>query len=180
MKKFLEKFSIYHLVVISLMAAIGIAVKSVIVPLVHIVTSSLFIPGGALAGGIYMLFIVLSAGICGKVGAGTITGLTQGIMVIIAGISGSHGIISLLTYTMPGVAVDLVFMIALKKDKNILHFVFACIAANITGSMLVSMVFFQLPLIPFLFSAALASFSGALGGIIAWQIYQKLKKVQLA
>ncbi len=179
MKKFLERFSIYHLVVISLMAAVGIAVKSVVVPLVQIVTSSLFIPGGALAGGIYMLFVVLSAGICDRAGAGTITGLVQAIMVIIAGISGSHGVASLLTYSLPGIAVDIVFLIGRNKDKTVLNFLFAGIAANITGSMLVSMVFFALPLVPFLFSAALASLSGAVGGVVAWQLFVKLKKTGL-
>ncbi len=161
------------------MAAAGIAAKSVIVPLVHILTSSLFIPGGAVAGGLYMSFIVLAAGICRRPGGGLLTGFTQGIMVIIAGISGSHGIISLVTYSLPGLAVDLVFLLAWKKDFISLHFLLGGIAANITGSLLVNAVFFNLPLIPLLFSIFLAAFSGGFGGIIAWQIYAKLKKSSL-
>ena len=50
MKKLINKFSTFELVLIALSAALGIAVKPVIVPLVHIITGPLYIPGGAAAG----------------------------------------------------------------------------------------------------------------------------------
>ena len=59
-KKF-EKLTLFDLVTIAMMAALGIAVKVVLVPLVHIITGPFFIPGGSISGGIYMLFIVLGA-----------------------------------------------------------------------------------------------------------------------
>lgn len=179
MRKLTDNFSIYHLVVIAFMAACGIAVKSVIVPLVHIITSSLFIPGGAVAGGIYMLFLVLSRGICKKFGTGFLTGVTQAIMVMIVGVSGSHGVVSIITYGLPGLAVDAVFLFSKKGEGGILYFMAAGMAANLTGSLLVNMVFFNLPIIPLLLSVSLGSFSGGFGGVVAWQIYSNLKKSQL-
>lgn len=179
MRKLTDRFSVYHLVIIAFMAACGIAVKTIIVPLVHILTSSLFIPGGAVAGGIYMLFLVLARGICRKTGSGFLTGITQAVMVMIVGVSGSHGIMSLVTYGMPGLAVDLVFLTAGRRDYSILHFMAGGMAANLTGSLLVNSVFFNLPLVPLMLSISLGALSGGIGGVIAWQIYSNLKKSQL-
>ncbi len=52
--KILNKFRLYDLVVIALMASLGIATKPIVVPLTHMITGPLFIPGGAVAGGLYM------------------------------------------------------------------------------------------------------------------------------
>ena len=179
LKGLTNKFSVMHLVIISLMAAAGIAVKAVIVPLVHIVTSSLYIPGGVIAGGIYMLFLVLARGLCKKFGTGFLTGLIQAVMVMLGGISGSHGIMSLITYALPGLAVDMVFLLARGGKQTVLHYLLAGMAANFTGSMLVNSVFFNLPFIPLMLSLTLGAFSGGLGGVIAWQIYKGLQKSQL-
>lgn len=171
------RFSIFHLLVTALMAAAGIAVKAVIVPLVHIVTGPLYIPGGAVAGGIYMLFLVLGRGICGKFGAGFLTGLIQAVMVMIGGISGSHGVMSLITYALPGLAVDIVFLISRHGKVSVYHYLAGGIAANLTGSLLVNMVFFNLPFVPLMLSLTLGSFSGGLGGVVAWKLKEKLDLV---
>ena len=55
MKRLLQKFTVRDLVLIAAMAALGIAIKPVVVPLAHLVSTPLMIPGGALAGGLYMM-----------------------------------------------------------------------------------------------------------------------------
>lgn len=50
----LGRFPISDLVIIAILSALGIATKPIIVPLVHIITGPLYIPGGAVAGGFYM------------------------------------------------------------------------------------------------------------------------------
>ncbi len=177
LKKLIGRMSIFELVIISLMAAVGVAIKSVIVPLVHIITGPLYIPGGVVAGGIYMLFIVLSTSITGRLGASTLTGLVQGILVIITGISGSHGIMSLLTYTAPGLAVDFVMLITRHRGRCILCCFLGCIAANLTGTLLVGSVFFNMPMIPLLLSLTASALSAGIGGVIAWNITKQLKRI---
>lgn len=66
MKGLLKSFSIFEIVVIALMATIGIAIKPLISPLIHIITGPLYIPGGAVAGGFYMMWLILGAGLIGK------------------------------------------------------------------------------------------------------------------
>jgi hypothetical protein len=103
----LAGYSLYDLIIIAMMAALGLATKPIVVPLAHIITGPLFMPAGAVAGGFYMMWLVLGFGITGKRGTMTLIGVVQSIMVIATGIVGSHGALSILTYTLPGILADL-------------------------------------------------------------------------
>lgn len=179
MNGFLNKFTVFDLVIIAMAAALGVAVKPIVVSLVHIVTGPLFIPGGSLAGGFYMMWIVLGAAWVKKTGTATLIGLVQSIMVIAVGVYGSHGILSLVTYTLPGVIVDLLLVITgWKPDEKIVMFM-GGIAANCCGVIISNLLFFRLPLIPLLFSISLGSLSGALGGLLAWLLFRRLDRLNI-
>lgn len=175
-QKFLQKFTMFDLALLALMAALGIATKPIIVPLAHIITGPLYIPGGVVAGGFYMMWIVMGAGLTRKRGAGTIVGVVQAVLVLVLGVYGTHGAMSLITYSMPGVAVDLALLISGKEAYKLPGMFFAGVAANVTGTFLTSMVFFRLPLIPLLLSLSASSLSGGLGGIVAYIIIKQLSK----
>ena len=51
LQKMLDKFSVFDLIIIAMISTLGIASKPVIVPLSHIITGPLLIPGGVVAGG---------------------------------------------------------------------------------------------------------------------------------
>jgi len=176
LKKFLEKFTLFNLMTIALMAALGIAVKSVIVPLVHIITGPLYIPGGVVAGGIYMVFLVLAVSLTGIRGAAGLCGLCQGIMVLVIGTAGSHGVLSIFSYTLTGVAVDLLMLVIRHNGCCVLCCFFGAIAANMTGTLIVNSAFFSLPLVPLVLSLAAGALSGGVGGILAWMITKQLRK----
>lgn len=178
-KRFLSKFTLFDLVVVSLVGSLGVAVKPLIVPLIHIITGPLMLPGGALAGGFYMLWLVMGRGIVKKWGTGTLIGLVQGIIVIILGVYGTHGIMSIITYTLPGIAVDIIFLLIKKEELALVSFFLAGLAANITGTYLTSLIFFRLPILPLLLGLSVAALSGGLGGIIALKITEQLKKYNL-
>jgi len=176
MRDFLKRFSMFDLAVISMTAAMGIGIKPIIVPLVHIVTGPLYIPGGAAAGGFYMLWIVLGLGITGKLGTGTLIGLVQGLMVIITGVYGTHGAVSIITYTLPGLVTDTGAILLGKRLITPAGFFLLGLLANISGTLLSSMIFFRLPLIPLLLSLCAASLSGGLGGLIAYRLTRELQR----
>lgn len=175
-QKMLQRFSVRSLILIAAMAALGLAVKPIIVPLVHLISSPLMIPGGALAGGFYMMWLVVAAGLTRQRGSATLTGLVQAILVMITGVPGSHGALSLLSYTLPGLAID-VFLLAVRRqaDQRILTFV-ACILANLAGTLVTNVIFFSLPLLPLLLSLAAAAFSGGIGGLLAWELLKTFNK----
>ena len=181
MKKFirLRTFSSTELVIIGLVAALGIATKPIVVPLIHIITGPLFIPGGSLAGGFYMLWLVLGAGIVRKTGTATVIAFTQAVIAIVLGIYGTHGIVSLFTYTAPGIAADLVFLCSKNKNYNLMHFFLAGALSNTAGAFAVNLMLFQLPFIPLVLSLSIALFSGGFGGIIAYSLNKKLSKLKV-
>lgn len=178
-KEFFKKFTVFDLIIMAIVAALGIAMKPVIVPLVHIVTGPLFIPGGAIAGGFYMMWIVIGAGLVGKRGAATIIALVQAILVLAVGVVGTHGIVSLATYLAPGIAVELLYIITRQKGDNIFSCFFAGMVANLAGTVLSNFVFFKLPLIPLLLTLAGGALSGGLGGLIAYAVIRAVKKINI-
>lgn len=179
LQKALRRFTVKDMILIAAMAALGIAVKAVVVPLVHLVSAPLLLPGGALAGGLYMMWLVVAAGLTGKRGAATLVGLVQAILVVLTGVGGSHGLLSLVSYTLPGLAID-VGLLALRHRVCCLPCAFISgILANISGTVAVNLIFFHLPLTPLLFSLAAAAFSGGVGGVLAWHLLQALRRFQI-
>jgi energy-coupling factor transport system substrate-specific component len=172
----LKGFTVFELILMALLASIGIAAKPVVVPLAHMITVPLGIPGGAIAGGLYMFWIVLARGLVKKNGAATITAFTQAIIVMVTGFMGSHGLLSIVTYTLPGIVVDLYLLIFRRPLKTSLDFFVAGILANMAGAYMTIIVFFRLPLIPMLTSLSGAVISGGLGGIIAYRLYLSIIK----
>lgn len=176
LNRYIRRFTIFEIILIALMATIGIAIKPIIVSLAHIITGPLYIPGGAIAGGLYMMFIVLGAALIGKKGTATLISTVQAIMVISLGIYGTHGIVSLITYILPGLIVDLYLLIFRVKEFNLTNYFISGILANISGTFLVNIVFFRLPFIPLVLTLSAASLSGGIGGIIAYTIVKRLKR----
>jgi len=177
-KKLFSKFSVFDLIIIACCAALGVAAKPLVAAAAQIITGPLMIPGGAFAGGIYMLFIVLGAGITQKPGSASLICIVQALLVIVTGVYGSHGVASILTYALPGIVVDLLWLLMGRhRGCCALCCFLGCIAANMTGVVLVNIVFFRLPLIPLLLTVALSAFSGGVGGIIVWHIIKRTRKL---
>lgn len=176
MKRFTDRFTVRDMIIISAMAALGIAVKPVVVPIAHIISTPLMIPSGALAGGLYMMWLVVAYGLTGRRGTATLTGFIQAIIVIITGVVGSHGIMSLISYTLPGVAVDLGMLILRHGIDNAPCALIAGLLANVTGTACVNVIFFNLPAIPLMLSLATAAFSGSVGGLLSWALLKALTR----
>ncbi len=177
MKKSLKKFSAFDLMIIAMMASLGLAIKPIIVPLVHMITGPLFIPGGSIAGGFYMLWIVLGMGLVKKRGTCTLIAFVQAIITITLGTVGSHGILSVLTYTLPGIVAEVPFLFGKNKEYHVLHFMCGCILSNLAGTYGINLIFFQLPWIPLLLSLSSAALSGAIGGVVAYMLHTKIKVI---
>ena len=87
-----------------------------------------------------------------------------------------------LTYSVPGVFIDLLLLI-MRDHRHIccpLCGFLAGAVANIGGTCIVSLAFFNLPLIPLLLSISLAALSGGLGGLLAFYIITQLRKMKIA
>lgn len=172
------------LVVITMMAALGIAIKPIVTPLAQIITGPMMIPGGAVAGGFYMLWLVLAYGLTGnKPGSALLVGLVQGIIIMLQPIA-NHGAFSLVSYAAPGLVVDLLYLLARPGPTTPIKAFAGGAAANLTGTFLVTVVLmgilvWRLPWVPLLLMVLTASLSGGLGGLVAYALLGKLRQFKL-
>lgn len=169
-----KKFLLNELILIALLAAAATAVKVIVGVMVRTLTSSIGIPGGAIAGGFYMLWLAMGVGLIKKFGTAALVSMIQALTVFIGGLPGSHGILTFLTYVAPAIALDLVFLISKNKNYNILHYIVGTMIANIIGTYGTNLVFFRMPILPLLFVLSSAMLSGALGGVIAYLVIKKI------
>lgn len=178
-KKFLVKYLILDLVLIAMLAALATAFKSIAGTLVRLVTGPLGIPGGALAGGLYMRWLAIGHAIVNKFGVSFLISLIQALVLFVSGAPGSHGIWTFVTYLIPGIAIDLVFLLSFKKEPNILHYMISVIIANVLGTYGSNLLWFRLSWLPLAFTLTGAALSGAIGGLIAYQASKQIKKIGL-
>ena len=169
-------FTLVDHMITAVLAAAGIAIKTVIVPLAQMITGPLLIPGGVVAGGFYMLFLVLASALTGKRGAALLVSLLQAVLVTITGALGSHGAASLFTYSVAGLAVEpwLLYLRSPGLLRLLLCFG-AGLAANVGGQRRGNLAIFRLP-------RCLCSFPfrgsplGGLGGLVAHIAAQSLRR----
>ena len=166
-------------IIIAMIGSMGLAVKAVIGPLAQMLSAALFIPGGTLSGGIYMMFLVIPAGLVKKPGASTLTALFQAVLVMILGTYGTHGAASLITYTLPGLAVDIVCLLLRNSCETMPCCVLAGMAANFMGCVGSNLLFFKLISLPFLLMAVGACLSGGLGGLASHGICRRIEKMDI-
>lgn len=170
-----SKFSSQELLYIAVLAALGLAIKPIITPLVHIISVPLMVPGGSLAGGFYMMWLVLAAVLVKHRGAAFTVGFVQAIVILSLGYFGNHGAVSLISYSLPGFVVEIVALI-IKKRQTISFNIIACVVANLSGAIVVTILVMRLALIPLIISMIAAAISGIIGGMLSYSILNKLKK----
>jgi energy-coupling factor transport system substrate-specific component len=162
---------------IACLSAIGLAMKPIINPMISIVSGPLRIPGGSLSGGFYMMWLALSRVIINKPGSAFLFGLSQGITVMLIGFFGSHGVFSVISYSLPGLVVEL-FAIFFRGHSLFILCLYSVIA-NVTGTVAVAIVVMQLPLIMILISMTSSVLSGLMGGYMAEMVLVRLKKYEI-
>ena len=172
-----NRFTLTDYILIAILASLGIAIKQIVVPLAQIITGPLFIPGGVVAGGFYMMFLVFGSAITQKYGAATLVALVQAVVVTVSGWLGTHGAISLLTYTLPGICVDLLYLLMRHKGCCAMCCFLGGVVANMAGSYAVNLAIFNLSLVPLVLSLSAAALSGGLGGLIAYALSKQIRKL---
>lgn len=174
--KGLKSFSVFDLVLLAMLAGLSVAFKTVVGILVRMITGPLGIPGGALAGGFYMLWLPLAITLTGMRGSALLIAAVQTVVMVTTGAPGSHGVWTVLTYMLPAVLVELVYVYRPKNGYNILHYILSTILANMAGTFGSNLLFFRMSLYPLLFTLLAAAVSGSLGGVLAYLIYKGVEK----
>ena len=170
------KIATVDLVLMALFASLGLATKNVIHPLVAVITEPLYIPAGAVAGGVYMMWPVLAFGFVRKVGAASMTSLTQAFISLVMPF-GNFGLLSFIIYLGPGLAIDAFFLLSRHKACCASCCMIASGIANAVGTVLVAALVLVLPLVVLSFLAVVAAISGSIGGFIANMLLVRIGKI---
>ena len=174
----LRRFSVMDLILIAAFAAVGIAIKPIVSPFFKMISSPLGIPGGSFAGGFYLMWMVLALVIVDKAYTGTLFGMLQAIGVLIMGMSGNQGAMSLITYTLPGIAADILYMI-IGSRKGVYAQMSLCAVANALGALLTGIIIFNHPPLFLAAISGMAIVSGIVGGILSYGIYSSIKALRI-
>lgn len=171
----LQKITTLDAVFITLMAACGLALKPIVGPIGKIIGTIFFIPGGSFSGAVYMIWPMLAVLVVQTAGAALLVGLIEGVIVMITGIYGSHGVLSFVTYLMPCLMIDMGYFLLKNVNDKLAVFIPPALG-NTTGALLVGYFFLHLPNIPLLISLIPAFIFGAIGGYFSIKLYQLLIK----
>lgn len=172
----IKRFSVKELVIMSLLATVGIVIKPAISGVTHVITSALYIPAGSVSGGLYFMPIIVGVSLIDKKFVGLIICLIQAMIASVTGVYGSHGLMSLITYTIPGIFLDLAYFLLHNIDNSHIVCILSGGICNIIGALIINYIFFMLPIIPLIFSLLLACCSGMVGGFVAGIVTECIKK----
>ncbi len=156
---------------------LGIFAKKLILPAANILTDSLHIPGGV-GTSFSLMFIVVAAAFVPRFGSGALMGFVQSGIALCMGTVGSMGVLAPLGYIIPGIVIDCVFLVSrkLKTSRNeslAAANAFAAVAACLVANAIV----FRLHGIVLLLYVSVSITSGAICGLLAGSIAEKLEPV---
>lgn len=156
---------------------LGIFTKKLIAPAVNLITDFLHIPGG-IGTSFSLMFIVIAAAFVPRFGAGMLMGTVQSGIALCMGIVGSMGVLAPVSYILPGLAIDIVMLLARRagigRDEslaaaNICAAAAACLAAN--------MIVFRLQGTALALYICVGALSGAVCGVLAGECAKKLDPI---
>ncbi|MFO8034700.1 MAG: ECF transporter S component [Candidatus Bipolaricaulota bacterium] len=176
----LGRFTVRELVLAAAMASVGGAMSAYVGYLGNLINRFLGVPFGAgqILAGLHVIWPLLAAGLTGRAGAGTLTGVAKGMVEFLMG--GTHGVVIVLVSGVQGVLVDL--GLSLNPRPALWTYVVAGTAAAASNVFVFQALYFSgVPAAYILFMAGLAAVSGAsLGGWLAYDLLGSLSRAGLS
>lgn len=156
---------------------LGIFAKKLIVPAANFITDSLHIPGG-IGTSFSLMFIVVAAVFVPRFGSATLMGAVQSGIALCMGTVGSMGALSPIGYIVPGFAIDCVLFASrrLKLSRNN-SLVIANSVAAVCASLAANIIVFNLRGVVLLLYVSVALTSGAICGLLAGGVAEKLEPI---
>lgn len=170
----MRKTTTRDLIFMAICVALSLVTKRLISPLTNGLTDFFRIPGGSLATGFSLMFLIIGKRIVSIPFAGTLMSVVQAMLALALGFSGAQGAMAVFSYVAPGLLIDGLAM-TMKTGHPLYCFVtgiLSCIASALVSNLLA----FHLAGISLVLWLLLAALSGAVGGFIAHLISLRLAK----
>lgn len=166
------KVPLRHLTFLAICVALSLVTKRVISPITNLLTDFIRIPGGGAATAFSLMFLVIGTSRLRWCCAGTAAAFIQSLIAMSLGMSAYQGVFAVLTYTLPGVVIDLFRRFYPRRDRT--YFLLSCAAANTAGALLTNLLIFHLEGVAFflwmLIACTVGLFSGFLGEMLSRRI----------
>ena len=157
----------------ALCLALGLLSKRIVSPLTNLLTDFFRIPGGSAAVGISLGFLIIGKQMVRLPCAGTLMGFVQSLLAIALGFSSYQGLLAVITYTLPGVTMDLTAL-AIRRG-GALQCIVSCVLSCVVSALMSNWLVFHLRGLSLLLWLLLAALSGLMGGWCASMVSEKLK-----
>ncbi len=179
-RRHMNNYKLRNLIFLTLCCDMGLFAKRLIAPVANIVTDFIRIPGG-IGTSFSLMFLVIAAAIVSVRGCATLMGLVQSAIALALGMVGSMGALSPIGYIVPGIIIDLVFLIGRRTGKighatMVIANMLSAAAAGLTANLIV----FHLSGVPLLLYITVALASGAICGTLAHVLAGKLRPILTA
>lgn len=164
-----------QLTFLAICIALSLVTKRIVSPVTNILTDFIRIPGGGAATAFSIMFLLVGCSAMSWRWAGSYAGFVQSLIALSLGMSSYQGLFALLTYTVPGIVIDLFRMLYPKKDNS--YFALACAAANTAGALLSNLLVFKLQELAFLLWMLVACSFGLGGGMLGSALFSRIKNI---
>ncbi|MBQ8604186.1 MAG: ECF transporter S component [Oscillospiraceae bacterium] len=170
-----QYFTTRQLCLMAFLAVSGMIIKPFLSPVFNLLTDFIRIPGGSVTAGFSMMFLVFGAAAVQKKGTAAMMGLVQAVMALGLGISSVTGLLVFITYTLPGVVIDIVLCSSIFSAVPVQkRMPLAGAAGVLAGAALTNTLYFRMSVVPFLLFYIFGILSGGFGGYMAAVIYDRL------
>ena len=171
----MKKPGLRQLLFWALCCDLGLVAKKLILPGANLVTDALHIPGG-IGTAFSLMFLTLAAAVMPGRFCGALMGLTQSLIMLLLGHTGSMGLLAPIGYVVPGLTIDAVLAVTRRLGLPARD---GCTAANCIASaaaaLTANMIVFRLRSAALLLYLCVAALSGALTGLLAGQLHPRIE-----
>ena len=173
----MKHFSLRNLLFLTLCCDLGLFSKRLIAPAANILTDFLRIPGG-IGTSFSLMFLVVAAELVPIFGCATLMSIIQSMIALSLGMVGSMGILSPIGYIVPGIVIDLLFLLSRKTGLGTdLALTLANMLGAASASLAANFIVFHLPVVPLALYIVVALTSGAVCGAFASVLVKRLRPV---
>ena len=173
----MKHFSLRNLLFLTLCCDLGLFSKRLIAPAANILTDFLRIPGG-IGTSFSLMFLVVAAELVPIFGCATLMSIIQSMIALSLGMVGSMGILSPIGYIVPGIVIDLIFLLSRKTGLGTdLTLTIANMLGAASASLAANLIVFHLPGVPLALYIVVALASGAVCGSFAGVLVKRLRPV---
>jgi len=169
-----QKVSLRHLTFLAICVALSLVTKRVISPVTNLLTDFLRIPGGGAATAFSVAILAVATGRVNWPWATAAAGFVQSLLAMALGMSAYQGVFAIVTYTLPGLVIDLARR--WYGHRNKLYFSCSCAAANTAGAWITNLLVFRLEGIAFLLWLLIACVMGMAAGFLGGILFAQMEK----